>query len=367
MERERYCEVAVVGAGPAGCAASIALAGLGIQDVVLIDAAARPERNVGETLSPGARRVLQKLQLWDDFLEERHEPCFGNCSSWGVPTLGYSDFVLGADGPAWHLDRPRFLRFLLAHARASARYIPARVSGASGDKPTRLNLRSVEGYETTLDAHFIIDASGASSIIAKRMGARRFIIDKLTFTYAFFQDLGCVERSRLTMVEAVPDGWWYTANLPRQQTIVTFASEGKAAASVLNGDRGRWFEMLLATNHVAERLRGCIPMRSPIRAMVVAPSFLDRYSGSGWAAAGDAANVYDPLSSQGIETAIADGVAVAEEISAAIAGRGAISEKYGQRLAAAFHNYRITRDYFYRSEGRWSNAPFWQSRWKHCL
>lgn len=63
-----HCDVLIVGAGPAGCAAAITLAGAGF-DVVLIDQQAFPRDKVcGDGLIPDAHHALRRLGLLDAVL-----------------------------------------------------------------------------------------------------------------------------------------------------------------------------------------------------------------------------------------------------------------------------------------------------------
>ena len=63
-----HCDVLIVGAGPAGCAAAITLAGAGF-DVVLIDQHAFPRDKVcGDGLIPDAHQALRRLGLLDAVL-----------------------------------------------------------------------------------------------------------------------------------------------------------------------------------------------------------------------------------------------------------------------------------------------------------
>ncbi|WP_369688936.1 tryptophan 7-halogenase [Streptomyces sp. Wb2n-11] len=86
---------------------------------------------------------------------------------------------------------------------------------------------------------------------------------------------------------------------------------------------------------------------------------LDRAWGDGWIAAGDAAAAFDPLSSQGILTALTTGLAAAQALDAHLRGDPATLTRYGQQVDAAYlHNHRIA----YRQETRWAGHPFWARR-----
>jgi 2-polyprenyl-6-methoxyphenol hydroxylase-like FAD-dependent oxidoreductase len=119
---------------------------------------------------------------------------------------------------------------------------------------------------------------------------------------------------------------------------------------------GRWTLNIAASEFAGARL--AIPL-----AASAAPSFrLDPAVGDGWLAVGDAASAFDPISSQGIYKALADGIEAAGAIAAALDGRTGALQDYQSMVADRFAAYWRTRDEFYRMEQRWSAAPFWRKR-----
>jgi flavin-dependent dehydrogenase len=89
---------------------------------------------------------------------------------------------------------------------------------------------------------------------------------------------------------------------------------------------------------------------------------LDPPAGTGWLAVGDAASAYDPISSQGIYKALADGLAAAPAIVAWLDGEPGGIVDYRNGVAERFLEYLSIRSYFYGAERRWEGAPFWQRR-----
>jgi len=67
----RKVDVALLGGGPAGCAAALALARHGFS-IALIERSSYDNVRVGETLPPEVRVLLQSLGVWDQFV--RHVP-----------------------------------------------------------------------------------------------------------------------------------------------------------------------------------------------------------------------------------------------------------------------------------------------------
>lgn len=358
-------DVAVLGAGPAGSACALALARAGVARVALVDGGSRPGPAVGETIPPDTRLLLDRLGLWDAFLAEGHLACHGSCSSWGDPSLGYNDFVLNPHGPAWHLDRARFDAFLQRHARAAGvTVIRGRLNGVDPG-PTgaaALQLTTPTAIPVRLDARFAVDATGPTAALASRLGARRRVLDRLTFVYGFFDAAQAVSISRLTLLEARSEGWWYAALLPGQRLAVALAADAEQVKAEQLTQDTAWLRAALATRHLAPRLDGCRFLPNALAARVATSAILNQVCGPRWLAIGDAAASYDPLSAQGLHKAIEDGLIAAAAIRAALDAGGDLSAAYGAGAAQRFAEYQANRDYFYDLERRWPDSAFWRRR-----
>jgi flavin-dependent dehydrogenase len=95
----------------------------------------------------------------------------------------------------------------------------------------------------------------------------------------------------------------------------------------------------------------------------VAPSFqLDTVAGDGWVAVGDAASAYDPISSQGVYKALADGLRAGSALATHLAGDATSLAQYRAALAGRFDGYLAQRNHFYGVERRWPEASFWRKR-----
>ena len=334
--------------------------------VCIVDPGPSSGSHLGETLPPETRLLLDELGLWDGFVGEGHEACLGSCSSWGNDALGYNDFVLNRYGQGWHLDRPRFNTFLRRNAKSRG---IAFLSGArlldcrpEGQERFRLRLTAQGGAAAALTAPYVVDATGIRSAFARRVGAQRVLFDRLTLVCGFFDAHPGASASRLTLIEAAEDGWWYAAALPERRVAVAFATDPETVREHILSAEDRWFARVLRTRYIASRLDGCRLVRGSL-AIRAAPSFLlDPVSGARWLAVGDAAAAYDPLSSQGIYKALADGLEAAGAIAAALASDGDITPAYAASVADRFQEYWTNRNYFYRLETRWAGSPFWRRR-----
>ena len=339
-------DVVIAGGGPAGCAAAIALARNGVTDVVLADAAPPDGRRIGESIPPDTSLLLHRLGVLQRFLGDAHEPCPGSCSSWGADDLGYNDFVFNPLGNGWHLDRRRFDAMLRDEVTAHGIEV----------RKARFDVRHPP------PSRFTIDTTGPDAVVARSRGARRVFVDRLICVHGFFAAGEGSTLSRLTMLEAVADGWWYAARVPHGEIAVAFASDAQTIRR-LDATRLANFRALLAeTRHLAPALAGCRLVEETLRS-THAPSFiLDRCAGDDWLAAGDAASAYDPISAGGIYKALDDGLRAGEAITKALAGDTAALEDYHASVAARYEQYLANRRYFYSMERRFPKSDFWAKR-----
>src|SRR5262249_9354627 len=105
---EDRCEILVLGGGPAGSAAAITAAGLGLP-VTLIERAGFPRHAPGESLHPGVGAILRQLGVEQEVLDAGFLRYSGHLVRWdGAERM--QPFGADADGPwlgyqAW---RPTF-------------------------------------------------------------------------------------------------------------------------------------------------------------------------------------------------------------------------------------------------------------------
>jgi flavin-dependent dehydrogenase len=85
-------------------------------------------------------------------------------------------------------------------------------------------------------------------------------------------------------------------------------------------------------------------------------------AGPGWAAAGDAAAAFDPLSSHGLTTALWGGRHAALAAAACLAGDPEPVARYAATLRDAMSAFLRQRGSVYAHERRWPDRPFWQRR-----
>lgn len=344
----------VAGAGPAGAVAAVVLARSGHR-TLLVDRIRDGPLKVGEALPEAAGRLLRSLDLPVPDAAGAHAPIGGTLTCWGSDALVALDSFRHPAGGGWRLDRTRFDADMRAAAvAAGATYRDDRVRSLH---------RRDNGWELELEsgaaehAQWIVDATGRSALLGRRLGVPRVRDPALVAFYARGRPDPAFRLDR-TVVEAVPEGWWYAARLPSGAPITGFHTDGGEAA-ILRADPDAWRRALSRTRHVA-RLLATSQFDEQARAADARGGRLGQFSGEGWIACGDAAMCFDPISGQGIFSALHGGFSAGTAIAAATEGRTEKLEEYSTSMAEVWDIYRSRWSALYRGERRWPTARFWK-------
>jgi flavin-dependent dehydrogenase len=356
----RAFDVAIAGAGPAGSALALRLARAGAR-VALIERQRERAFRVGETLPPAIAPRLQRLGVWDRFLDTRPRASDHMLSSWGSAELQSQSFIAQPHQHGWQIDRARFDAMLAQAAVDAGAVLQAgcRVRDFDGSDAAGWRLQ-MQGGEAALHARWLVDASGRSARIAVRLGVERVRTDELIGIALRFTggDEGGAPRG--PMIEAVRDGWWYAARLPGGEELAVFMTDADLLQGA--GDPTDFaLRRLGAAPHTGQRVRG-LSLRSRATVWPAASQRLVHAAGAGWLAVGDAALARDPLSSSGIDFALASAELACATLVAAQCGVEDAITRYAAAIARDFGAYRALRAQFYALERRWPDAPFWARR-----
>ena len=357
-------DVAVFGGGPAGAAAATALVQRGYSTVVVEESDYREVR-VGETLPSAIRPLLVSLGVWDRFVADNHLPSYGIRSVWGRDDPHDSDFIYSSYGNGWHVDRNQFDALLITGAenagacvfRSAA--VKSCVQSKSGD--WRIEI-SRDGGHHPVRSRFVVDATGRTSVFARRQGARRVILDHLIGVVAFLNPRPTSQvPDNFTLIEAAECGWWYSAVLPNSRIVVAYMTDADIYAEGKRKSGNYWLKQLERSVHTRVRVES-LATNPPLRVAAANSSRLDQVSGGTWLAIGDAAMAFDPLSGHGVYKALQSALQATEFIHLRATSNAGALEDYSATVFREFDRYQVTRTAFYAKEGRWLNSAFWQRR-----
>ena len=314
------CDVLVIGGGPAGSSVAALLAKKGV-DVVLLERALHPRPQVGESLIPHFWKYADLTGVSSSIEQEGFVAKAGGITVWNnkIHRIAFSEF--GFTRPALHVERDRFDQILLEHAEAQGakvhQQVAVRGADLDSDWPTvsYQDRRGGDLQEGNIRCRYVIDASGASAVLAGQFKSKHLVDSKMRFLslWGHFKNSRYVaadgrsyaaeEVSRIkpiTFVTSFDDGWiWHIA-------MRQVASVGL----VINTDRARGMDKIERERFYLDTLKKAPYLDRLLEYAEYMPeSFSQRpdysyYStklcGENFYCIGDAASFVDPIYSHGV-------------------------------------------------------------------
>ncbi len=358
-----HYDVAVVGGGPAGAATARRLALHGCR-VVLLEQSRFDHVRVGESLSPGVQPLLVDLGVWSEFLDLGPLPSHGTRSVWGSSAPSEHSHLITPYGQGWHVDRGRFDE-MLAHSAASAGvelresvHVAACSPDTDGDRFALTTVRD-RRHIGRLSADVLIDATGRSAALARRLGATRAVFDRLVGVTTYFNDNLAGEHC-YTLVESTADGWWYCAPVSNEHSVAMFMTDSDLAKPLRVPSR--WHGTLESARLVAARVGDRLPREHPRTVCALSHRLVRRHDARRWLAVGDAALAVDPISGSGVIRALRTAHDAAATVLEMLSGRNDALADYEARRDDECTRYLSERAAYYAMEQRWPSAHFWQRR-----
>jgi flavin-dependent dehydrogenase len=360
-------DVAVIGGGPAGSAAALTLLRYTKRAVALIERSTFEQPRAGESTSPAIVPLLHFLGVAEVLSARTARAAPAYAAAWGGPEPMVRHGIFTGQGDGLLLDRRAFDRALgRAVAERGGRLLLGHgLRRARREGPGwHLEIEGPAG-PASLRCGFVIDASGRGASFARGLGVQRRDEDALVGVVVRFAPRGREgaedEEPAATLVEAAPDGWWYSAPLPDGQLVAAYMTDAVSVRAA----RLATVEGLQATLRQAPFTLARVLGREASAAPHVARARsqrLERFTGEGWAAAGDAATAFDPLSSMGIGYALWSGTHAARLAEDVLLGGSPLAEAYDETMGRHFEQYLRLRWRYYQLERRWADRPFWAAR-----
>lgn len=300
----RIRDVLILGGGPAGCAAAIHSAQLGLR-VALIEAKTFPRHRPGETLHPGIEPILRQLGVFDQVVSAglvRHE---GNgVERDGPPRLA----AYGQDaGVPWRGFRAwREVLDALLLERAKELGVEVHLNCRAGE--VAYHQHRVAGVRTNfgmMHAAFVVDAGGGGHWLARQLG--------LTITHyspRLIARYGYVRGSYLA---------------PDTAPLISSDASGWTWIARVEADCYQWTRLSLRAHRYPANWRpaelGSLTPEGPLRSADVTWRKVDSVAGPGFFLAGDAGATLDPASSHGVLKGLTSGMMSAHLIAAVQRGK----------------------------------------------
>jgi flavin-dependent dehydrogenase len=351
MTAEVEGEICVLGGGPAGSVIARRLAELG-HDLLLLDRTAGERRLRVESLAASILPVLDSLQLRSDvdaavFCSERHSLVL-----WGSGDIQ----VKSSDASPSLLVERTLLddRFRDAASRAGVRIIAPARARAVQRLPSGKWLIPVatSNGPVVIKSTFLVDARGKRHHMCIDDGAPQ--------TVALSAQWSLWDRAYVqTRIEAGSDEWFWGSPLPDGSYAATIFLDSTRVAGLRSGHRARMYRDALSRSKLLQgllhgKMIGSVGVRD------ATPRVSRDPIGKDFIRVGEASIAIDPLSSQGIQTALLSAVqgsaAVHTILSAGYDPVPAL-EFYRERQLTAAARHAVAAARFHQA------APFQSSFW----
>jgi flavin-dependent dehydrogenase len=307
-------EVVVVGAGPAGSCIARLLALRG-KNVLLVDPLA-PHHGRSEVIPPTALRLLDAVgivHLMDDSAVSRR--CLGIERLRGGSVRFKDDFFRYQAGAGYVVDRARLDNKLRKFAiDAGVEFKRGRLRAVKFQGGLFQSSIRTEPSVITACSGIMVDATGRSASVGRRLGADRILSETMLATRREGPDESCSETNGPVwlQIQGSAGRWSYRIAGP-------------------DGRRQTWE---ISRGKIAKGISG---------AMDASSARLSRASGERWVAVGDAAASFDPITSQGLANAF----------STALIAAGAILSPRGLNTeAAALYSDAVSLTFANSERGR---------------
>lgn len=367
-------DILIIGGGIAGCIAAISL--VNHYNVTLLDKLVEPVDRIGESLAPAAQRILKELDLLENESDVVKQTIFRNNlgmqSYWGSNQLQIVDHMRNPDGFSRSLDRKNFEVYLrkIASERGVNCIWGTRLSNSSYEgnywKVTTKSDDLKNRTTHTIQAKFVIDATGRQSHFTKSLGIQRTSYDKLI---SCWMSLPNTQENTMSTIAADELGWWYSAVVPDNKRVIAFQTD----ADLVDRNTFKHLDAFLAFTKQQELIASLVEGNETtvnFHGTVSANSTrLEQVTGKQWVALGDAAMSFDPLSSQGMFNAMANAMQLQKLLIDYdfIRDLNSVKEKqfnrlYENQLQQVWNHYLKHKNFFYSTETRWKETTFWKRR-----
>jgi geranylgeranyl reductase family protein len=297
----RACDVAIVGAGPAGCWAAYGLARRGAR-VTLVDGTHPREKPCGGGVTGRA------LGLVSGAIDASRLPVCGIHTARFVDGVRNTSTVVRLGERALVVaGRMAFDGALLAAASAAgAALVRSRAVSVSRDKAGFV----IHTRTERIHARVLIGADGANSLVRRTL-ARPFDRRDLSIATGYFVHGATSHEILLEMVDDPPGYLWSFPRPTHLAVGICAQADAGAHAGALRARAASWIRM----RNLAPQSATLESYSWPIPSLTSQGFASLSVGGAGWFLVGDAAGLVDPITREGIYFALRSGEWVTETLS----------------------------------------------------
>ena len=327
-------DVLIIGAGPSGSVAAGILQQKGI-NTIIVEREQFPRFVIGESLLPGCMQPLDDAGLIDDLKKMGFQEKTGALFLRGTETCDFSFEDQFSDGWNWTWQVPRADFDKCMTDNLQRRGVDIRFRHSVTDikidgTDSVTTVEDAEGNKTTIQAKFIIDASGYGRVIPRMFGLDRPSELHQRKTYlVHLTDTRRMEYQQPNRIHAViqgKDSWIWVIPFASGLTSLGFVRLPELFPEE-TGDLEKYFRGLIADEPIlAERFKDQEIKLGPriLKAWSISTSC---FYGDGFVLTGNATEFLDPIFSSGVTMAVVSSSLAANLIADQMNGRQVNWEK----------------------------------------
>jgi FAD-dependent halogenase len=308
----------VIGAGPGGSTFSTMFSRWG-QRVLVLEKETFPRYHIGESLLPANWRVLDAVGVGDKVRQAPFIPKAGGTFIWGLnrePWTVYFGEINGLPA-ARQVKREEFDKILMDHAIENGVTVcqNCTVKEVLFEESRAVGVRYIDsdGLEQTVHARWVIDASGQSKLIGRRLGLVEYHPDfRNAAVWSYWKGgkrLPGKDAGNIIYVSH-EHGWFWYIPLDNESNLISVGTiirpSGRPLLKNMQLD-DFYHQMLSATDTIPEMLSDAKQV-APVRAITDYSYSCSRMAGPGWILVGDASCFVDPVLSSGVQLATYHGM-----------------------------------------------------------
>jgi flavin-dependent dehydrogenase len=349
-------DVIVVGGGPAGTTAATLLAQQGFS-VTLLERERFPRFQIGESLLPYNNDLFERLGVAEQIASSDCVPKYG---AYFVTADGHTGYSFRFDQRladpyrrSFQVKRAEFDHLLLRNAEKHGVVVREETGVASVDvsDPNVATVRTVHGE--TLEARFVVDASGHGSVVGMKVGERSEVdsLKKIAF-FAHYRNVPRAEGKDggSTVIVVLRNAWFWLIPVTEELMSVGLVVDREHYRNCGLQPEELLAQTIAASPWVAERMKNAERV-TQIYARKDFSFRMRNIAGPNYALVGDAAGFLDPIFSTGVFMAMKSADMATDAIATRLrTGSTRALEAYQREISRGFEKYLRFIERFYDRE-----------------